>query len=394
MKESKGFALITALLLSILMAGAVAILFWQVRSSALLGLEAEGQLHSQVVAENGLELARVALAASNLEDLLAGSNGRLDAPGGEACRDPVSLQAARSTDPARLSTDCDDGLFTNLGLTLGAPGYRVGPGEWVFLRAFNAGETTEIEDAGEVTVRSLGVCPAANPSRSPLEAANHITLVEARLRKEAGFNTESSINLVGSSILINWLAERPRQGDELTVSVVEHPFPGLLERVRQALSRSLAPGSFRLVDANRRLSEPAFLRLLADKFREGIDVRLKAARTVAVGQEDEPGLHYLPDGGLITGDASGLFFAFGHVALSGSAHLRGILIHMGGEGITLSGQARISGAIWMLSADHESRFTVTDQAGIDFDGESVESAMKFMPVTQIYWRLIFPELSG
>jgi len=65
-----------------------------------------------------------------------------------------------------------------------------------------------------------------------------------------------------------------------------------------------------------------------------------------------------------------------------------------GAGITLSDRAQVSGAIWMIDSGGESRLTVSDQAGIEFDDGAIEAALRFMPVTQIYWRIIVPELSG
>jgi hypothetical protein len=402
MMRNKGFALITVMLFSLLMSGVVAILFWQVNSSAALGVHVSGQLHSLVVAENGLELARISLSAAPIDEILVGANGRLDSPIEGICRNPVSLDEARWTEPGRLSTSCDDGLLGNLGLTPRSPGYEVGPDEWVFLRVFNnPEEPPERDEDGIVTVRSVGVCAVDDPDGTVLGSGNHVTVVEARLRKESAFESDAALTLVGGPTTLAWETHGSAGDPPVKISVVEFPDPGLYEIVRSSLEASSSEQTFQLVNESReRLPDSAFHRVLGEDFWEGLDARLRSAQTGERGVLDRWDLHFLPDGGVISDQATGLFFSSGQLTITNSARLRGVVVHLGRGGVTLSGSALVQGALWMLSAPAAepgeslsgSRLEVLDQARLEFDAEAVESALKFLPVTQIYWRLIFPEM--
>lgn len=105
-------------------------------------------------------------------------------------------------------------------------------------------------------------------------------------------------------------------------------------------------------------------------------------------------------GGEFSGSVRGVLVAEGNFELSGT--VEGLLLHLGGGRLSLVGEGRVQGAVWMSDVDFHGTqlahrpvlFHLADAAAIEFDAALADEALSWLPPTQLGWRILFSETSG
>ncbi len=404
LERNAGFVLIAVLLSMSLLCLVGGLLQLELALVGTLVAESETQMHSQVLAANGLELARAMLPAVETPELLLGSNGVPDCLGVPGWRDPVPLESAWQTDPMLLTSDCDDGLPSFLGLTPSAPAMPTTDGGWILLRFSNdPGEPPGEDHNGTVVVRSMGIVPARLRQTARFSGRNNVTMVEAHLRRERGFAAETALTLVGEGARIRLPAADSiqREGGP-PLEIIEYPEAGLVDDIEQtARDLGLAVDNWYRNVSEARLSDPSLLRLLEPGFWMDLNARLESLGGGRGSSDSGRGLHVLPQGAVLEGEREGLFLACGDVVLSSGTSLRGLLVHLGGGRVRIESGASLCGALWMTGftageAGLESRdidLEIRPGGQLIYDEKNVRGAMAYLPPTQLMWRIIFPEMA-
>jgi hypothetical protein len=404
--NSSGYILITAVLLVLLLTGLLLGLHMEAAAQWMLARNVGGQLYSLVLAENGVECARALLPHVDLNELLAGQDGRFSGTARPQWRNPVTFEEARTLCPETWTPAVDDGLpFPDGALVSGR--YLAPGGGSFFLRFSNNPEEPPERDSDQIViVRSLGLVPAGLRDLSPGSAINDVTLIEARFRQELSFLLPSPLTLMGGSGAFEWAgSEFWIHGEsEFAVSVASSAGPGLLEDLINSLSveqRDCLSGTGHrpsVRDASELFeSHPAHRRLLAPAFWQHFLEELprwgrRAADTV----------RWMPEGGIIDQPFSGLVLAQGNLQLQESCLITGLVLHLGAGEVTLQDEAQIRGGLWLCDAasspDPSSagplRLRLRDRACIVYDRAAIRYALKSFPPTQLGWRILFPEMSG
>ncbi|HSR50624.1 MAG TPA: hypothetical protein VLV83_07325 [Acidobacteriota bacterium] len=397
-----GFVLISVLLLLFLASVLAAAIHFQVRLLWRQAVQSEARLHSQLMAENGIEYARAVLPGLDPVRLLAGADG---APcrAGESQRMPLSLAEARQIDPSQWSPGCDDGL---------PPGYRGSDQApealrgYYALRFFNNPEEPPQEDRdGVLVVRSLGIAPLR--LRHPMlpTVRNSLTLAEARLRRERALALDSALTVFAESGLFVWRGEQflVDGGESAGISW----FSQRGSRIATDLADSLAGSQAdRVVGSEEspsihdaRLdwlqSQQARRRLLPG-FWEGFLQRLPQ-----FNQWPQGPLALLEDPPAGELRFQGLLVLRGDVVLEEDSLIRGLVLHLGQGRLSLEDRSEIQGALWMSNLDTRTdplragpvHLEMADNSRLVYDRGAVEEALAAMPPTQLQWRIIFPEMS-
>lgn len=382
MTASPGFVLPAVLLVILILSGLGLLIHQQCAASLETSQSVIRELQALTLAQNGIRAAQAVLARNRASVLLAGADGVTGCPG---AHNPVDFEAARTLDPETWSAPCDDGFpEPELGRfqPLGRTGY------FLFRFSNNPEEGGSLDRDGILLARSLGLVP--DPRCRPGSCAHHLALVEARFRRELAFAVDTAFTLMGPGLELEW-GDRSLPGPEPWFTTVETGAAGLIE----TLQATTHAGAFKdetapfMEDPNRR-------RLLEHAYWAHLYGNLENFRPPGT----EPGamLHYLPAGGSISADCSGVLFARGTVVFEPTARFKGLVIHMGGGTLVLESGSQLDGAVWMSGfpsnpgPEETLKLTVKPGALVRFDGRIVREATAELPPTQLGWRIIFPEM--
>lgn len=401
--DRRGFGLATALLWTLLLASLALALHLRVSNQMLSTSDAERQLYSFVLAENGVEYARTILPHLDLNSLLVGENGRHEGDQRPEWRNPVPYRQAQSADVDQLRADGDDGLPFGAG-ALPPGGYRAEGGLFLLRFSNNPEEPRDLDSDKVILVRSLGVVPGLLPDPAAGDVRNAVTLVEARFRKETVFDLPAALALSGDSgdFQLDGSSFTVDGGDRIGVAVVAVAAAGLLEDFLDALSPSQrdrvrgagAIPSVRDVsadyrdDENRRsVFEASFWRHFEESLPEFSDL-------------PDDGLRFLPEGGAMRQSYRGALVVRGEFRMLGEARIEGLLLHLGGGALRLRDRASVVGGVWMSNLDHSGdavaarpiQLEIADNALIQRDEQAVRWALGRFPPTQLGWRVLFPEM--
>ncbi len=401
-----GFSLITVLPWIVLL-GLVALLLHLRLLGHLESLPAsERQLYSLVVAHNGIEYARSVLPLLELNSLLKGQDGRHAGTNVPEWRNPLPWSRARTTDPARIRLTPDDGLpWGPPEIELGAHHRLAGNGHF-FIRFSNNPEEPPDEDRdGIVVVRSLGVAAGRLPNLSLGRVVHSTSLVEARLRQERVFQSPSAVTLLGESGRFQWEGEdfEIRGGVRAAISLVA---PGVGPQLEGDLAGSLSEAQRSRIGGRQIRAwadetavfsvHPHWKRLFSTRFWEHFEQHLPEFSEPAI-----PGLRFLPAGGELQGRFHGVLVAQGSLRLTGTARVRGLVVHLGGGIVALEDEAQLTGALWMRASNGSAtgavsgriRLRIAGNARIIFDSRAMSEALWLLPPTQLGWRILFPEMA-
>lgn len=403
-EREAGLALLAALLTTALAATLVWVMSVQnlIQWRLLRGVEA--RLYSLVLAQNGIEFARGLLPLVDVDELLAGPDGSFSGTDLPEWRNPLSFAEARRMDPENWTAGRDDGLPARDRDLLLPNGYPDPGGGRFYLRFSNNPEEPAHQDRdGVVLVRSMGVAPL-NLRNPFLASTRHsVTLIESRLLQETAFRLRSALTLVGESGDFQWTGSRFLLDGgfrEPAVRFLSLSGGGLGTEFLRNLSLAQADrirGAGRepsLLDSTVAYREdPRYRSLFQAAFWRHFQDQLQTLPSAS-------GIVYLPEGGILPATASGVVVARGDLVLQGNVQFRGILLHLGGGGVTLKDRARIVGGLW-LSNLHSDGNTISsgplslhlsDLAAIRYDSDSIRLALRNFPPTQLGWRLLFPEM--
>ncbi|MEE8585633.1 MAG: hypothetical protein V3T83_12365 [Acidobacteriota bacterium] len=397
-----GFVLASSILIILLLGTLMALVHMLVRAQWRNVLQVESQLHSRVLAENGIEYARALLPRLELESLLQGLDGGW-CGGGSEWRNPLPLDEARRIDPDTFQPSCDDGLPHLNGAPL--PPSRLDGGGGFWIRYSNNPEEDPQSDLdGVIVVRSLGVAPSRAPHPSFPSATNSVSLLEVRLRQETSFLLRHPLTVFADSALFVW------EGEDFRVEGGEQAaFGGVSQssRLFQDLLASLTPSqSLRLQGAGLTpslrdirldwLASTAQRRFFSIRFWESLTRNLPL-----FNQGLEGNLAWLENPGPVALDFEGILFCRGDLELSGSSRISGLLVHLGGGRLTLRDNAQVEGAVWLSNLQSGAggsgleagavSFKMARRASIRYDEEAVRTAIAALPPTQLGWRIVFPE---
>ncbi len=402
--DCRGFSLAAVLIWTFLLTTVVLALHLRLSHQAVGASDAERQLYSLVLAENGVEYARTVLPHLELDSLLNGPDGRHSGTGAE-WRDPMPYARAQSDDPARWRPERDDGIPFDEDGPLLPGGYRAAGRGWFFLRFSNNPEEPPQKDSDQVVlVRSLGVAPGFLPDPGAPGVRNAVTLVEARLRKETVFALPSPVTLFGdqgefsfdgAGFLIDG-KEKPG------VSVIETSRPGLEDDFRDSLGDA-RKGRVRGAGTSPSIEDAT------EAYRRDENLRriysIEFWKAFVEGLPDfsdlpEGGVRFLPDGGEWSGSFKGLMVSQGRLVLR-DANIQGLLLHLGGGELELTGSTRVAGGLWISNLDHPRavlplgplRLQIGGAAKVVYDEAAVRYALGRIPPTQLGWRILFPEMA-
>lgn len=403
--ESKGYILLTSILLVLLLTGLLLGLHMEIAAQWTLSRNVGGQFQSLVLAENGLECARALVPHLDLNELFKGEDGRFSGTARPQWRNPLTFDQARTIEPERWVPEMDDGIPFPDGVLVS--GRYQAPDGYFFLRFSNNPEESPDQDLDHVViVRSLGVVPAR--LRDPFSGSgiNDVSLIEARFRQELSFLLPSPLTILGGSGAFEWSGSEfwVHGGAEPAVSLVSPSGPGLGENFLTSLNEDQRDclsgfGSRPSVQDATSLfqSDTAYRRLLFPAFWSHFLTELPRW----AGQAGERVL-WVPEGGAIAEPFRGLVLAQGDLELLDGCLITGLVLHFGGGEVSLQGEAQVRGGLWLceavFSTDPAStgkvRLRIQDRASVIYDGSVIREALKSFPPTQLGWRILFPEMSS
>ncbi|MDA2926097.1 hypothetical protein MYX78_02495 [Acidobacteria bacterium AH-259-G07] len=404
MSPARGFSLITAIMLVLLMTSLALFLHLRITTQWKMATNVESQLYSLVLAENGIEYARTLLPHVELNSLLEGLDGEHSGTHNPEWRSPMPFREARRIDPSAWIPSSDDGLPAYNTQSLLAKGYRAEGNGYFFLRfSNNPEETAECDEDHIVLVRSLGIVP--NQLRDPFfpEVRNNVALIEARFRQERVFSVPSPLTLFGDSGFFDWQDEQfsVEGGEEFGVSLVSVSQSTLYQNLVDSLSiaqqerirgQGAAPS---IRDASPAyISERIYQSLFKPDFWNHFLAQLPKFVDGLTG-----GIAFLPDGGVLQTSFSGILVARGDLILQDRAEVEGLLLHLGAGSLVLKDEAEIAGGVWMSNLDStgevlKSRplsLRVSGSPAIRYDRAAIRKALTYFPPTQLGWRILFPE---
>ena len=403
-EREAGLALLAALLTTALVATLVWVLSVQNLNQWRLLQGVEAQLYSLVLAQNGIEFARGLLPLVDVEELLAGPDGSFSGTDLPEWRNPLAFAEARRLDPEIWTADRDDGLPARGRDLLLPSGYPDPGGGRFYLRFSNNPEEPAHRDRdGVVLVRSMGVAPLK--LRNPFLAStrNSVTLIESRLLQETAFRLRSALTLAGDSGDFQWAGNRflldgglrepavrllSLSGGGLGTEFLRNLSPTQADRIRGA-----GPEPSLLDSTVAYREDPRYRSLFQAAFWKHFQDQLAALPSAS-------GIVHLPEGGILPATASGVVVARGDLVLQGDVQFRGILLHLGGGGVTLKDRALIVGGLWLsnlhsdgstISSGHLS-LRISDLAAIRYDADAIRLGLRSFPPTQLGWRILFPEM--
>ena len=404
MTHSRGFALIAAMMVVLLITPLSLLLHLRITNQWKMASNVESQLYSFILAENGIEYARTLLPHLELDSLLLGLDGRHCGTGSAEWRSPVPFAQSLRIHPSTWSPSCDDGLPSYNGRPLLPKGYRAeGSGHFFLKFSNNPEETAEQDEDHIVLVRSLGIVPTR--IRDPLfpSVENNVALIEARFRQERSFALPSPLTLFGNSGVFQWEGELfiIEGGEEFGVSVISLSSSALSGDLvaslsltqRQSIRGQGANPSIR--DASPLyLSKPIYQSLLSSDFWNHFLTQLPKFSDPLTG-----GIAFLPEGGALDSEFSGILIAQKNLTLHGEAKIKGLLLHLGEGTLILKDRAEVIGGVWMSNFDSSEKdlksrplsLRISGSSAIHYSQATIGEALALLPPTQLGWRILFPE---
>ncbi len=400
----RGFSLLTAMLLILFMISCSLFLHLRIRTQWEMAADVESQLHSLVLAENGIEYARTLLPHMELNLLLAGLDGKFSGIHYSGWRNPMSFAEALGVDPSTWKAPHDDGLPFYDGQPLLPGGYQ-GAGEGYFFLKFsnNPEESPEHDEDHIILVRSLGIVPTLVPNFFFPHIKNSVALLEARFRQERALSLPSPLTLLGHSGSFQWEGSRfSIEGKEkfaitLLSTSPSSLYPDLVDSLSGSQQQSIrghgVHPSIREVSPQD-LTEPMAQHLLSPGFWNHLLVQLPQFT------DDLPrGIVFLPEGGVFDKPLSGILIAQRDLVLGNGAQIRGLLLHLGQGKLTLREQSQVIGGIWMSNFGTTGEelksgpiaLQISDSSAIRYDQVAIGEALTLLPPTQLGWRILFPE---
>lgn len=397
-----GFSLLVVLLWLILLLPVLLLIQTRVADHITSSVDVEGQLHSLVLAGNGIEYARALLPRLDLDRTLVGVDGSAGGQRGE-WRNPVSFGEARTLDISKWRHTRDDGLPHDGNRLLLPAGFPLEGGGKFYLRFTNNPEESPYSDRDRVVVvRSMGVVPIR--FRNPLLpwTRNNTVLVEAILRQERTFEVPAAITIFASRGEFTW------EGSSFRVDGEEAPSLLLLGDDRlQVLSDLQTSVRADQRSLFRSAMDPAWS-VDSEKYRTVPDRVVRYSEFWSHFQEQLPvhaaarseGLHYFPDGAVLSESFEGVLVAQGNLRLQDEFHLTGLLIHLGGGAVEMADRSKVEGGVWMSDLDLTGTLARGRTIGLKLSGsarvryapDAIESALHEFPPTQLSWRILHPEM--
>lgn len=362
----------------------------------------ESQLYSLILAENGIEYARTLLPHVDISELLQGPDGSHSGTGRTEWRNPLPFDLARKLELESWSVSCDDGWPAYNHALLLDHGYAAAGGGRFYLRfSNNPGEAATDDRDGVVLVRSMGI---ASAKRSGIFGGvrNNVTLVEAVLRQENVFDLPAALVLFGDAGMFEWASHgfeldggtKPAVGvvggPELIANLLNSLDPGDIARVKGAGETP----SVRDLTADG-MTSPVYRRIFEAEFWAHFRDQLPGFTDTR-----EPGIHFYPDGGGITGPFEGFLVARGDFTITGST-VEGVVLHLGGGRLTLGADTTVRGSIWMSNNSSDAQGNILHQpldlkvlssVTVVYDPVAVRRSLTLLPPTQLGWRILFPEM--
>ena len=397
-------SLITTIMLILLLAPTTLFLHLNVSTHWRMASDVESQLHSLVLADNGIEYARTLLPLVELNPLLLGPDGTHCGTELPEWRSPMSFREAVRCQTSLWRPSCDDGLAVYNGQELLPGGYRSSGGGRFFLKFSNNPEEPPGHDEDHVIlVRSLGMVP--NPIHDPFfpTVRNGVALIETRLRQERSFLLTSPLTLFGDRASFQWQgALFSIQGEEeFAISIVSvsesHLLQELLESLTMAQGERIQGHGIRpsIRDAAHLYrTHPIYRNLFSVGFWSHLLHQLPDFADTLEGN-----VVYLPNGGVVDYPFSGILIARGDLVLRGQARIEGLLLHLGSGKLALLDGTQVTGGVWMSNLDTNGEslkarsisLQVSGTCSIRYERAAILKARAFLPPTQLGWRILFPE---
>jgi hypothetical protein len=402
-RTESGFSLVAVLFMLLLVLSLSVYLSLLMANESNLTSSLDSQLYSLILAENGVEYARSLLPHLDLNQLLAGPDGKHAGTSAREWRNPLSFDLARTMDPITWSPAGDDGWPAHGGNLLLQKGYAAaGEGRFYIRFSNNPSEPADKDTDGIVLVRSMGVTKANRTGLFP-SSKNNVSLVEAVLRQERVFDLQAALVLFGETGKFEWPTEGFEfDGGQLHPAVATLGGKHLLKHFLNSLStdQNLC---FRGVDDTPSVQDttlsyitsPIFCRVFDSRFWQHFKGQLPA-----FADKGPPGLLYYPTGGLVTGSLQGILVGCGDLTVTG-ASVEGLLLHLGNGRLILGPDTSLRGGIWMSNHAGEAEGKMVHQpldlklfgsVSVIYDSGAVGRALTLLPPTQLGWRILFPEM--
>ena len=405
MREA-GFVLIVSLIIAILMATLAGLAFLQVNRQWNLATALESQLHSEVLAENGVEYARHLLPYLEINDLLRGSDGVWCDMQAFEWRNPMSLDIAQRIKLDSWTPQCDDGLLLPASS---------GPGNTeassFFVRFSNNPEEEPFSDIDHILIaRSMGIVPEKLSTVFAPEIKNCVTVLEVRLRQEVLFLLPSPLLIFGDGgdFTFEGTDFVVDGGSQCAISVVGLSSSGMENDVMDALSAEQLPsirgrgedGS--VEDGSEKYASAYYSRLFEVSFWRHFVSHIPYFADPFPPSQQENGFYFLPEGGVLEGTYFGLLVAQGDLLLTRSARIFGLLVHLGNGQLSVTDQTEVTGGIWLSNLEfsgdqlesHDVSLELSGSCRITYEPETIRTALRALPATQLGWRMIFPEMNS
>jgi len=397
-----GFTLVAVLFMILLVMALSVYLCLLLANESTTTSSLDSELYSLILAEDGVEYARSLLPHLELNQLLAGLDGKHSGTSTPQWRNPLSFELARGIAPDTWSPTCDDGWPASNGSLLLPSGYAAAGGGRFYIRfSNNPTESADEDRDGVVLIRSMGVT-AANRSGLFHSSRNNVSLVEASFRQERVFDLPAALVLFGEGANFEW----PSEGFEFDGTVNPAVEAVGSSQMIDSFLTSLAPGqgacfpgaggtpSVRDSTASY-MASPIYRRVFDTRFWQHFQEQLPAFT-----DPHQPGLCFYANGGGITGSFQGFLVARGDFVASG-ASIDGLVLHLGGGRLTLGADTHIRGAIWMSNTDSDAEGNMVHQpldlkvlgsVTVVYDAGAVRRSLTLLPPTQLGWRILFPEM--
>jgi hypothetical protein len=391
-------------MIAVLMSGLAGLVFFQVNQRWQLAIYFESQLHSQVLAGNGVEYARHLLPYLDIPELLLGPDGSPCSTQESEWRNPISFENAQRLSLREWASGCDDGLPIHPSVDLGNS-----DGSGFKIRFSNNPEEDRYRDQDHILiVRSMGIVPGGASVFAP-EIRNCVTLLEARLRQERLFQLPSPLVVLGDGVECIFLGTGflvDGTAEHAAVTVVGLSGPGPVQDLLAGLSdeqRYLVRGRGQyesVEDGREEYSSAFYARLFQVTFWRHFNQRIADFADLPTPSTEERGLYFLPHGGVLEGSYRGMLIARGDLTLHANARIEGLLIHLGGGRLTLTENSKVGGGVWLSNLDDSTdelrsgdvSLEISGSTEIRFDFQAIQRALQVLPATQMGWRMVFPEM--
>jgi len=397
-----GFILITTLLSTILVGSLLALLMFQIIGEWKGSNATEGQLHSYLMAENGIVSAMNTLRYHPIDDLLKGPDQEFSSSLDEGWRDPISMHDARRFDPGSWLPVRDDGILFDSN---NRPFYSSSGGQFIARFSNNPEENADLDDDRIVIARSMGIVPVKQSYAWFPEIRNHACLVEARLRKEQIFNLPSPLVLFGNGGDFSFEGRdfRIQAKDAYSITLVSESSMQLEECIRKSINpdqtsciNGTGSGLSLLDNTNYFQTHSDQSRIFTSDFWTHFEENLPEFSDKRCSLDYS--VHQLEADSIIEEDCNGVIVTRGNTFVQGDALIQGVLIHLGGGVLTLSDSSRVIEGVWLSNVVPENgsiriqplSFSISGKSQISYDREKILEALTCFPATLLTWRLIFP----